>query len=119
MNSLRLSAWLLASLSALAITSCHHCDPEPELPPADVVAVSYAQTQCADKWGFTRDNQQFQTLAIAYLAQQGITLSQTQATQVNSGAVCNACMCPTGVVLVGTVPTSQLAAIQALGFTKR
>ncbi|MGI4865865.1 MAG: hypothetical protein ACRYFZ_18215 [Janthinobacterium lividum] len=116
MPLLRLSACLLTSLCLLTGTSCKK-NSEPA-PPDDTVAVSYAQTQCADKWGFTRDNQQLQTLAIAYLAQQNIALSATQATQTNLGGVCAACTCPTGVVLMGKVPTSQLAAVQALGFTK-
>ena len=117
MNALRLTAWLLAGLGTCASTSCHHSDPEPLL--NDQAQVSYAQTQCADPWGFTRDNQQLKTLATTYLAQQNIAFSATQATQTNAGAgVCAACTCPTGVVLTGTVPLSQLAAIQALGFKK-
>ena len=114
MNSLRLTAWLLAGLGTFAGTGCHKSDTEP----TDLVRVSYAQTQCADKWGFTRDNQQLQTLATTYLAQQGITLLNTNASQTSPAAACAACTCRTGVVLTGEVPSAQLAAIQALGFTK-
>jgi hypothetical protein len=118
MKSVRLTAWLLASLCAFAGSSCHHKNSEPA-PEADAVQVSYAQTSCADKWGQASTPQLLETVATTYLTQQGIALSQAQATRVNQGAICNACMCPTGVVLVGTVPASQLAAILALGFTKR
>jgi len=119
MHSLRLPTGLLGSLLLLASTSCKHCnEPEPEIFPPAVYNVSYAQTQCADKWGQARTPQQLETVATAYLAQQGITLASPKATQAAPAAVCNACMCTTGVVLVGQVDASQLAAIQALGFTK-
>ena len=119
MNSLRLPAGLLGSLLLLAGTSCSLChEPEPENLPPSVYQVSYAQTQCADKWGQARTPQQLETVATAYLAQQGITLTSPKATQAAPASVCNACACPTGVVLVGEVVPSQLAAIQALGFTK-
>lgn len=119
MNAFRLPAGLLGSLLLLASTSCKHCDePEPEQLQPEVYNVSYAQTQCADKWGQARTPQQLETVAIAYLAQQGITLTFPKATQTGPAAGCSACTCPTGVVLVGQIHVSQLAAIQALGFTK-
>jgi hypothetical protein len=118
MKSTRLSAWLLASLCVVASTSCHsERDPEPA--DADLVQVRYAQTQCADKWGSVRGTQQLETTATTYLAQQGITLFNAHASQVSVEAVCNACTCPTGVVLTGKVTSAQLVAIQALGFAKQ
>ena len=116
MNFPRLTVGLLTSLCLLAGTSCKK-NSEPA-PPDDTVAVSYAQTQCADKWGQATTTQLLETTATTYLVQQGIAFTQAHAAQVNTGAVCNACTCPTGVMLMGKVPTSQLAAVQALGFTK-
>jgi len=118
MTYLRPTAWLLSSLLALASVACSTKDtPAPEQD--QLTKVSYAQTQCADKWGQVRTTQQLETVAAAYLAQQGITLSNPKATAPSApGLVCHACTCPTGTVLVGEVPASQLAAIQALGFTK-
>jgi hypothetical protein len=118
MKSTRLSAWLLASLWAVASISCDSKrDPEPE--GADLVQVRYAQTQCADKWGLVRGTQDLETTATAYLAQQGITLVNAHAKQESTGFNCNACTCGTGVVLTGRVTAAQLVAIQALGFAKQ
>jgi hypothetical protein len=114
MTSARFTGWLLSSLCAFS-TSCHQQhDPEPAF-----AQVSYAQTQCADKWGLVRDTAQLETTATAYLAKQGITLVNAHASQVSAEAACNACTCGTGVVLTGQVTYAQLAAIQALGFTIR
>lgn len=119
MPFLRLPACLLSSLLLLAIASCKHSDePEPESFPPSVYKVSYAQTQCADKWGPAPTTQQLETVATTYLAQQGITLKYATASQAAPAAVCNACTCPTGLVLMGQVDMSQLAAIEALGFKK-
>jgi hypothetical protein len=118
MRLLRLSTWLLGSL--LLLNSCNKCnEPAPEPVPAiepDQVSVSYDQTQCADKWGQAATPQQLEALAVAYLAKQGITLAGPKASQTGPPTVCNACSCPTGVVLVGTVHVNQVTAIQALGF---
>lgn len=116
----RPNAWLLSGLLALAATTActSKQDPEPEQPPVAQTKVSYAQTQCADKWGQAQTPQQLEAVATAYLAQRGIVLANPQATQAGPPTVCNACTCTTGVVLVGEVPPGQLAAVQALGFQK-
>jgi len=111
MQTNRLSAWLLGGLCAIASTGCHKTT-------AELVEVSYAQTQCADRWGQANSTQQLQTVAKAYLAQQGITGHTLQASRTSAGAVCNACACPTGLVLAGTVRKADLPALLALGFTK-
>jgi hypothetical protein len=116
MRTRLLSAWLLSSL---LFASCNKSsEPAPE-ETADLVAVRYFITYCSDKWGNSNSSQQYITTASAYLAQQGITLSQAQITQYN-GVIpaCAMCTCATGKLLEGRVPSSQLAAIQALGFTK-
>ena len=117
MASLRLTA---ALLSSLFFASCNkNSEPAPE-ETADSVAVRYFITYCSDKWGNNASSsQQYITTASAYLAQQGITLSQAQITQYN-GVIpaCAMCTCATGKLLEGRVPSSQLAAIQALGFNK-
>jgi len=117
MNFPRLTVWLLSSLCLLAGTSCKK-NSEPAPPEADSIAVRYAQTQCADKWGQATTTQQLEAVATTYLVQQGIAFTQAHATQAAPAAVCNACTCTTGVVLEGRVNSSQLAAIQVLGFTK-
>ena len=120
MKSLRLTAWLLSGCFTLAGTACHSSDPEPEKLTASSIKVRYAQTQCADRWSPGRglSPAQLETTATTYLAQQGITFSNAHAAQSSPAAVCNACTCPTGVLLEGEVSAAQLAAIQALGFTK-
>lgn len=112
----RFAAWLLSGLCALATTSCtsKKQTPEPEL-----TGVQYAQTQCADRWGQAQGTRQLVAAAQAYLAQQGLTLYQPQASVRNPAAVCNACTCTTGLVLEGAVQPADLPAVLALGFTKR
>jgi hypothetical protein len=115
MKTTHLTAWLLSGLCALASASCQKTAPEPT---AEVVRVSYAQTQCADRWGQANGVQALQTVATAYLAQQGITGHTLQASVQSAGTVCNACACPTGLVLAGSVRKADLPALLALGFTK-
>lgn len=55
----------------------------------------------------------------AYLAQQGITLLSPQASPVNPTVACTACSCPTGVILLGAVAPTEVAAVQALGFLNK
>lgn len=109
------ATWLLSGWCALASTGCHKTTAEPT---EEVVQVSYAQTQCADRWGQANSVQKLQTVAIAYLAQQGITGHTLQASVQSAGAACSACTCPTGLVLAGSVRKADLPALLALGFTK-
>ena len=118
MNSPRLTIWLLSSLCAFAGTSCKK-NSEPAPPDPATVAVSYAQTYCADPWGDTKSNIQLVAAASAYLASKGIALTNAQASQVSAPATCLACTCGTGVVLTGRVDSTQLAAVQALRFKKQ
>ena len=112
----QVAAWLLGSLCAVAATGCarEEADLAPEL-----VAVRYAQTQCADRWGQAAGTQQLVSVAQTYLAQQGLTLHQPQASVKSAGAVCAACTCPTGLLLEGKVQPADLAAVLALGFAKQ
>ena len=118
MISPRFAAWLLSSLCAFASISCRQQgDPEPRL--SDLAQVGYAQTQCADKWGMAATPTQLETAATTYLAQQGISLVNAHAAKTGTEAACNACTCTTGLVLTGQVTFAQLAAMQALGFTRK
>jgi len=112
----RFSAWLLGGLYALAAAGCAN-EKEDALP--DLVAVRYAQTQCADPWGYARNTPLLAGVAQAYLAQQGVTLHQPQASAKNTPSWCDACTCTTGVVLEGKVQPAEVAAVLALGFTKQ
>jgi hypothetical protein len=118
-----LATWLLSSLCAIATIGCQKNGPAPEAAhnwcatPPTTIRVSYAQTQCADPWGQAREPQQFYAEAKAYLTQQGIAFTQLPTTITNQDPiVCNACICPTGVVLEGTVSPADLPAVLALGF---
>ena len=111
----RLTGLLLGSLCAIEAMSCT----EEKNPAPDLVAVRYAQTQCADRWGQAQSAQQLVAAAQTYLAQQGLTLHQPQASVKDAGLVCNACPCTTGLVLEGTVQSADLSAVLALGFTKK
>jgi len=115
-NPTRFTAWLLGSLCVVAASGCAR---EKVGPTLELVGVRYAQTQCADRWGQASSTQQLVALAQAYLAQQGLTLHQPQARVDNAGAACNACVCPTGVVLEGRVQPADVAAVLALGFIKQ
>ena len=116
----RFATWCLGSLCALA-ASCI-CGPKTDLPePAqpELVAVRYAQTQCADRWGSAQGAQQLIEVAPAYLAQQGLTLVQPYASVTGPPSACAACTCLTGVVLEARVAPADLPAVLALGFTKK
>jgi len=116
MTRTRLTIWLLSGLCSLTALGCNckkDVDPNPE---QSTVKVSYAQTQCADRWGQAQGTQQLAAVATAYLAQQGIILYQPRASVKNAGMVCNACACTTGLVLEGQVSPADLAAVRALGF---
>ena len=121
-KSTRFATWLLSGLCAFAAMSCG-CKEE-EIQPApeqktEMVGVSYAQTQCNDRWGQASTAQQLVSKAQAYLTQQGLTLHQPQASAKGQPAVCAACTCPTGLVLEATVSPADLSAVLALGFTKK
>ncbi|MBF9223530.1 hypothetical protein [Hymenobacter ruricola] len=118
----RLATWLLSGLCAFAAVSCTGKKDEIQPEPAqkqDLVAVTYAQTQCNDRWGQAQGTQQLVAKAQAYLAQQGLTLNQPQASVAGPPAVCAACTCPTGLVLEATVSPADLPAVLALGFAKK
>jgi hypothetical protein len=123
-NPTRFAVWLLSGLCVLAAPGCI-CGPdtdtlpEPAQPETEQVAVSYAQTQCADRWGQARGTQQLVAVAQAYLAQQGLTLNQPRASVTGQASACAACTCPTGLVLEATVSPADLPAVLALGFTKK
>ena len=112
----RFTTWLLGGLCAIAAAGC---DCEKEAPAPELVGVRYAQTQCADRWGKASDTQQLVAAAQTYLAQQGLTLHQPQASGKTDEATCTACTCPTGLVLEGRVQPADLSAVLALGFTKQ
>lgn len=115
-NPTRFAAWLLGGLCMVAALGCAR---EKDPPVPDLVKVCYAQTQCADRWGQASGTQQLVAAAQAYLARQGLTIHQAQARVDNAGAVCTACTCTTGLVLEGSVPPADVAAVLALGFTKQ
>ena len=120
----RFATWLLSGLCAFAAVSCNckkdEIRPEPEQKPKqELVTVSYAQTQCADRWGQAQGAQQLVAKAQAYLAQQGLTLNQPQAAASGQASACAACTCPTGLVLEAAVSPADLPAVLALGFTKK
>ena len=115
MKTARFVTWLLGGLCALASLGCHKTTAEPT---EEVVQVNYTQTQCADPWGQANGVQKLQAVATAYLAQQGIVGHTLQASVQSTGTVCSACICPTGLVLAGSVRKTDLPALQALGFTK-
>jgi hypothetical protein len=117
MKSTRLLTSLFGVLAAVAVLSCNSKNPQPKK--ENLVKVSYVQTYCADPWGNSSTPQQLQTTATAYLAQQNITLVDASASTRFPESMCRACTCTTGVVLEGAVRSADLAAVLALGFTKR
>ncbi|RAK66848.1 hypothetical protein [Hymenobacter edaphi] len=116
MKSVRLLACLIGFLGLSSIGSCEDDDvvPAAERP----VPVSYAQTQCADRWGQATSTQQLEALARAYLQQQGIVASDVYAARTGQAAVCAACSCPTGVILQATVRQADLQAVLDMGFQR-
>jgi putative hemolysin len=109
--------WVLLSVVS-ATLSCQKEQAEPEAQPEPLVDVAYAQTYCADKWQQARTPADLVNVATAYLKQQGINLEKVQAAQENPPQLCNACQCKSGVVLRAQVQPKDVAALEALGFTK-
>ena len=112
----RFIGWLLGSLCAIAAVSC---TAEKKAPAPDLVAVHYVQTQCSDRWGQAASSQQLVAAAQTYLTQHSLTLYQPQVSGTYGIPACASCPCPTGLVLDGAVQSADLAAVLALGFTKR
>ena len=126
MKSLSLSALLVGSLLTLA-AGCQKTNVTPDKERdwcgtsiTDSVFVRYNQTYCADAWGQAQGAQQLQTVAQAYLGQQGIRLRPSAVTAYvrNPASVCNACSCTTGLVVDVAIIAADLPAMQALGFTR-
>lgn len=65
---------------------------------ADTRFYTYAQTQCADPWGNTRDEEELKSLAETYLVTKDIEVIEST---VSAGEVefCFACSCLSGKVL--------------------
>jgi hypothetical protein len=115
MNLARLVIWTLVCSYGFVSVSCRNNEPEPN---TEMVKVSYAQTYCSDRWGQATGLQQFESIAIAYLSQQGVTSHQLKASVKEQPSLCNACNCTTGLVLEGLVHNTDLLALEKLGFKK-
>jgi hypothetical protein len=116
MEFIQFTRCLLLSSACFVAVSCQHEAPAPEA--TTLIRVSYAQTYCADKWGQAVGAQQFESVATAYLTQQGITASQLSARVRGPALLCNACVCTIGLVLEGLVPDSDMPTLESLGFKK-
>ena len=88
---------------------------------SDCVLLSYAQTQCADPWGYGADGS---AIAVEYavrdfFASRGVVLN----TVTISGATapvttCAACSCPSGKTIYVLVNSADSASLISLGFAR-
>jgi hypothetical protein len=107
----------LSCSASFGSAGCRNNEPTPGAGP-EMVQVSYGQTYCADRWGQASNLQQLESIATAYLSQQGVTAHHLKARVKEQPAGCNACTCTTGLVLEGLVRTTDLLTLEKLGFKK-
>ncbi len=97
----------MCMLIAAAINFLAGCAKE-ELATDKTITLAYAQTQCADPWGYGTDDVVISKLR-QYIDSAGLSgpLLSISIKQVNDMAVCLACTCPTGKVFFVSVLASD------------
>jgi hypothetical protein len=104
---------LIAACLFLLLPSCRHsscC----EMPLTEMVRM---QTQCADAWGYGKDNNETVTILSKYLSQKQIIPSKIELQSTWAEVVCNACTCSRGFVFHVWVQSQYVSGLTAQGFT--
>ena len=108
-------------LAALLLTVFIGCDKENKRvsePKDDLQATFYyGQTQCADKWGYSRDDENTKIMLRDYLKSKGITVVVKDLTKAPSDvAYCAACTCASGRTFVVKANAADEDKLKAEGF---
>ncbi|QHL88299.1 hypothetical protein GU926_13000 [Nibribacter ruber] len=97
-------------------SGCQHPEGKIEWPEENLQWLSYAETQCADPWGYGNSQQDKAQYVKGYLEKQGIQVFNISLIKESEGAMCLACTCPSGRVLRVQVKKEDEAKLLALGF---
>lgn len=113
---LRIIATVFAGL--LAMTGCSR---EDNNECTDCVLLGYAQTRCADPWGYGDDGS---AIAVEYalrdfFASNGVVINTVTITGTTEPVTtCAACSCPTGKTIYALVNSADSSALTSVGFFK-
>ncbi|MEP6747392.1 MAG: hypothetical protein ABJB86_06685 [Bacteroidota bacterium] len=77
------------------------------------------QTQCADAWGYGKDNNETIAILSAYLSHRQIIPSKIQLQQTGEEVTCNACTCSRGFVFHVWVENKYVSILAAQNFTAK
>jgi hypothetical protein len=83
------------------------------------ITMTYAQTQCADKWGYGANDDQTKARLGQFLDSVRISYSDLRFAKTNPGAVCLACICVTGGVFTLQTTETYVNQLIGLGFAKK
>lgn len=83
------------------------------------IPMSYGQTQCADQWGYGSSDAETKGKLGKFLDSAGISYSELNFARVNPGAVCLACICPSGGLFTLETTEPFVEKLIQLGFQKK
>jgi hypothetical protein len=108
---------LLLSIT-IFIFSCE--EQAANLEEGDTVRMVIQETQCANPWEFSRDQNAYKNHIKSYLQAEGISSENIQILDElpPDTALCMACTCWSGNNIYVSVPASQVDEAEALGFSK-
>lgn len=103
----RLTPWLLALVLVFALSCSKH---------GNTKWLWYDQTQCADKWGPYKNNEDLKNIMTAYFDERGIKVYDIEIFGNGVADSCLACPCKTGKRIKLKVKSRDLQAIKDEGF---
>jgi hypothetical protein len=112
------SCIFLISILFLLVAACSSDEVE------DKAALYWSQTKCSDPWDTKENDSQSKTknAIISYLDEQGIgnvKIVSFENTLSDGGVTCDACICPTGVIITVEVNPESVEKMEDLGFIKK
>ena len=115
---MRLPIIAIAFTGLLALASCNRGE---DNECTDCVLLGYAQTRCADPWGYGDDGS---AIAVEYalrdfFASNGVVINTVTITGTTEPVTtCAACNCPTGKTIYALVNSADSATLTSVGFFK-
>jgi hypothetical protein len=83
---------------------------------ANVKWVYYDETQCADKWTYTNNNESLKLNVISYMKSKGITIYKMEIFNDRTADSCTDCYCKSGRRFKCKIKKSDLNEIKQEGF---
>lgn len=107
LRSSLLSLWMLFSILLLPVSCSKH---------GNTNWLWYDQTQCADKWGPYKNNEDLKNVITTYFDEKGIKVYDIEIFSNGTVDSCLACSCKTGKRIKLKVKSRDLKAIKDEGF---